>query len=240
MSTENPFQALKGAVDYSWVPVQINHDPQSERLGVDDIRRARKMVDIAFKDKIRSASGEPYVSHLIETEILICQSGYSDDVAMRIAALLHDGPEDTPETLSPEVIRENFGQDVARLVEGVTKQKSIGQPWKEGWELFIEKLSIATDERIIIIELADRNSNLRDALRNSISQDAANGRKVGRRFWDIYKTSTPEDQLWMYEEMLKLFRKRAKGRTTPLLEDYEANVSVLRDVIEAYSFQDQE
>ena len=44
MSTENPFQSLKEAVDYSWVPVQINHDSQSERLGVEDIRRAASDV----------------------------------------------------------------------------------------------------------------------------------------------------------------------------------------------------
>lgn len=234
---QDPFSTIENAVAVSWQLEKHNYDPRSAELTEADVARARQLIDVAFYDKVRSASGAPYVVHLRETEALICGAGYADDIVLRIAGLLHDGPEDVGDRLGHDVIVHYFGEDVARLVSGVTKESHSGQYWREGWQQFIDKLRGATDERVIMLELADRNSNLRDALRNSFAPDTGDGRKVGPNFWSIYTTSTPEDQLWMYEQMLVMFKEKARGRTNPLLEDFAANVATLRDVIEAYKFQ---
>ncbi|MFA5358858.1 MAG: RelA/SpoT family protein [Patescibacteria group bacterium] len=103
-------------------------------------------------------SGEPYFSHPYNAALILAQIKMSP--TMIAAALLHDVPEETEITISQ--IKKEFGEDIAFLVEGVTK---VGKVKYRGVERYIENLrkmfvAMAVDLRVIIIRFADRLDNL--------------------------------------------------------------------------------
>jgi GTP diphosphokinase / guanosine-3',5'-bis(diphosphate) 3'-diphosphatase len=106
------------------------------------------------------ATGDPYIVHpLIVTEIL---AGYGMDSATLQAALLHDTVEDTPATL--DAIAAEFGDEVASLIDGVTKLDRIEfSSREEAQAATIRKMVIAMarDVRVLLIKLADRLHNIR-------------------------------------------------------------------------------
>ena len=106
------------------------------------------------------ATGDPYIVHpLIVTGIL---AGYGMDSATLQAALLHDTVEDTPATL--DAIAADFGQEVASLIDGVTKLDRIEfSSREEAQAATIRKMVIAMarDLRVLLIKLADRLHNIR-------------------------------------------------------------------------------
>ena len=107
-------------------------------------------------------SGDPYISHPIAVAEIVAQLGLDTDSIC--AAFLHDTVEDCPEKTSLEKVMELFGGDVALLVDGVTKIKSINIEDKE--EEHIENvrrmlLAMSKDIRVIFIKLCDRVHNMR-------------------------------------------------------------------------------
>ncbi len=108
----------------------------------------------------RRKSGEPYIVHpLIVTGIL---AGYGLDEATLVAALLHDTVEDTDVTI--EQIAAEFGDEVAELIDGVTKLDRIEFATREEAQAAtIRKMVIAMarDVRVLLIKLADRLHNVR-------------------------------------------------------------------------------
>ncbi len=105
-------------------------------------------------------SGEPYFGHCLSVAIILAE--LKMDKSTIIAALLHDTVEDTDVTL--EDIKEEFGEQVSLLVDGVTKMSSIKFQNKEARqaETFRKMLlSMAKDIRVIIIKFADRLHNMR-------------------------------------------------------------------------------
>src|SRR5262249_15427475 len=105
-------------------------------------------------------SGEPFINHPFGVA-KICAELQLDDEAIA-AALLHDVVEDTGATV--EDVRAEFGDEVATLVEGVTKLTRISfqsreQAQAENYRKMI--LAMARDERVILIKLADRLHNMR-------------------------------------------------------------------------------
>lgn len=157
--------------------VPLQDTGADERLPEDAaelFRRAREAIPHADHDLIRRAylfardahqgqtraSGEPYVSHSVAVATILV--GLRLDAATIAAALLHDVPEDTPRTL--DEIRDQFGPEIASLVDGVTKLGRI--EWKSREERQAENLrkmflAMAKDIRIILIKLADRVHNMR-------------------------------------------------------------------------------
>lgn len=106
-------------------------------------------------------SGEPYISHPIAVACILLD--YRMDTDTIVAALLHDVVEDTDVTL--ETLAKKFGNDVARLVDGVTKIKHVPlvNTKEEQKAETTRKILIAMskDIRVIIIKLADRLHNMR-------------------------------------------------------------------------------
>ena len=105
-------------------------------------------------------SGEPYIIHPISVAIILYNLGM--DGESMAAALLHDVVEDTD--MTKENIQEDFGEDVANLVEGVTKLSKVPIFTKEEQQAEnVRKMLMAMsqDIRVIIIKLADRIHNMR-------------------------------------------------------------------------------
>ena len=123
------------------------------------VRRAYAYGEEAHGEQKR-VSGEPYFTHPIAVAMLIAELGM--DPATIAAALLHDVPEDTPRT--NEDIRRQFGEEIGRLVEGVTKLGRLqGQSRDAHQAENIRKmfLAMADDLRVVVIKLADRLHNMR-------------------------------------------------------------------------------
>ncbi len=124
------------------------------------IEKAYHVAAEAHKYQKRK-SGEPYIIHPLNTAIIIAEIGMDADTV--IGALLHDAVEDT--NLSLDDIREMFGNDVAVMVDGVTKltELSLDVDKIEAQAENLRKMFIAMakDIRVVLIKLADRLHNLR-------------------------------------------------------------------------------
>jgi len=123
------------------------------------LRQAYEFSDRAHAGQKRS-SGEPFIEHCHEVALILAEL-HMDSTTIA-AGLLHDVVEDTKYTL--EDIREDFGDEVAELVDGVTKIgavkfHSIEEQQVEYFRKML--LSMANDIRVIIIKLSDRMHNMR-------------------------------------------------------------------------------
>ena len=132
------------------------------RVDLPLVERAYERAAAAHAGQKRS-SGDPYLTHTIGTcqNLVDLLEGHLD-TPTACAALLHDTVEDTPITL--EEIRSEFGDEVAWLVDGVTKISglhfdSAEQKQAENFRKML--LSMARDLRVIFIKLADRLHNMR-------------------------------------------------------------------------------
>lgn len=131
----------------------------NKAIDCDLIRRAYVFSAKVHKDQLR-LSGEPYLVHPMEVAYLLaCLRGDASTIA---AGLLHDAVEDTLTT--PKEVEDLFGEDVAHLVDGVTKLSKIAYSSKQQSQLeSLRKLilAMAKDIRVVLIKLADRLHNMR-------------------------------------------------------------------------------
>ena len=126
-------------------------------------------------------SGEPYIRHPLAVAHIVARLGL-DDVTIA-ASLLHDAVEDTDVALA--VIEADFGPEVARIVDGVTKLDRLQYDTREQQQAAsVRKMivAIARDLRVLIIKLADRLHNLRTlAVLPAFKQDY-----IARETLDVY------------------------------------------------------
>ena len=132
-------------------------DPSSRAL----IRKAYEFALEKHKDQKRK-SGEPYIQHPIEVAYICAQ--LQSGPATIAAAFLHDVIEDTDATV--EQIQEMFGDDVAKIVDALTKiqRMKLSHMTAEDFEAEDHRkifLGMAKDVRVIIVKLADRLHNMR-------------------------------------------------------------------------------
>ncbi len=147
-----------------------SHTPSSKRLveayelahpgyGTALIVAAFDAAEQAHRGQFRK-SGEPYLVHPLGVAQIVCDLGV-DEVTIA-AALLHDAVEDTDLSLSD--VEANFGDQVARVVDGVTKLDRLSFESKEAQQAATMRkmlLAMARDPRVLVIKLADRLHNMR-------------------------------------------------------------------------------
>lgn len=135
----------------------------------DEVARIGRAAEFAIKAHHgqKRTSGEDYVNHTFAVAAIVHELGLDSDVV--IAALLHDSVEDTQVTL--DQVKQEFGDDVARLVDGVTKMEVIqefsshkgGKSSQDAKAENLRKMMLAMvdDVRVVLIKLCDRLHNMR-------------------------------------------------------------------------------
>lgn len=127
------------------------------RADVSLVERAFQAAEKAHSEQLRK-SGEPYISHPVAVSQILADLGIGATTIA--AALLHDTVEDTPYSL--EMVRADFGEEIAMLVDGVTKLDKIKFGDSAQAET-VRKMVVAMskDIRVLVIKLADRLHNAR-------------------------------------------------------------------------------
>ena len=147
------------------------------------IEKAYRIGKEAHKDQVRK-SGEPYIIHPLWVGIILAELEMDKETI--VAGMLHDVVEDTEMTLD-DITRE-FGEEVALLVDGVTKlgQLSYSQDKLEVQAENLRKmfLAMAKDIRVIIIKLADRLHNMRTL---EFMTEAKQKEKARRRWISMHR-----------------------------------------------------
>ncbi len=130
-------------------------DASNEDVSI--VERAFVAAENAHRGQLRK-SGDPYITHPVAVAEILVDFGL--DPATIAAALLHDTVEDT--SYSPTKLREEFGDEVASLVEGVTKLDRLTYgPTAEAETVRKMVVAMAKDIRVLVIKLADRLHNAR-------------------------------------------------------------------------------
>jgi len=146
----------------------------------------------------KRASGDPYFSHPVEVAGLMTDLKLDQETI--VTALLHDTVEDTLVTI--EDIRTNFGPEVARLVDGVTKLSKIEQmPENERAAENLRKflLAMSEDIRVLLVKLADRLHNMRTL---HFIKSPEKRKRIARETMDIYAPLA--ERVGMYEYMREM------------------------------------
>ncbi|WP_104192803.1 bifunctional (p)ppGpp synthetase/guanosine-3',5'-bis(diphosphate) 3'-pyrophosphohydrolase [Cryobacterium sp. Y82] len=142
-----------GAVDRLIKTVRLNHP----KVDLSIIERAYTAAERAHDGQLRR-SGEPYITHPVAVAQILADLGIGTKTIA--AALLHDTVEDTEYTL--DALRADFGDEIAMLVDGVTKLDKVKYGDSTQAET-VRKMIVAMskDIRVLIIKLADRLHNAR-------------------------------------------------------------------------------
>jgi len=146
----------------------------------------------------KRASGDPYFSHPIEVAGLMTDLKLDQDTV--ITALLHDTVEDTLATI--EDVELQFGSDIARLVDGVTKLSKLEQmPEDERAAENLRKffLAMSEDLRVLLVKLADRLHNMRTL---HFIKSPEKRQRIARETMDIYAPLA--ERVGMYEYMREM------------------------------------
>ncbi|MFI2205885.1 RelA/SpoT family protein [Streptomyces sp. NPDC020192] len=154
--------ALLGPAVRGKLPDAISHVVEAHRAhhpdaDLDPLRRAYVLAESSHRGQMRK-SGEPYITHPLAVTLILAELGA--ETTTLTASLLHDTVEDTDVTL--DQVREQFGEEVRYLVDGVTKLEKVDYGAAAEPETF-RKMLVATgsDVRVMSIKLADRLHNMR-------------------------------------------------------------------------------
>lgn len=212
---------------------------------VDDelIRRAFTVADKAHQGQLRK-SGEEYITHPVAVSEILAQLGLNTTTV--VASLLHDTVEDTPYSL--EQLRSDFGDEVANLVDGVTKlDKLTYGPTAEAETVRKMVIAMSRDIRVLVIKLADRLHNARTwgfvssdsaarKARETLDIYAPLAHRLGMNAikWELEDLSFAVIEPKKYEEITRLVAERSPSRdalTSEVISIVEEDLA--RDGIES-------
>ncbi|KEO92133.1 GTP pyrophosphokinase [Erythrobacter longus] len=179
---------------YELVERVLGYDPDADEAA---LNRAY-VYTVQKHGSQKRASGDPYFSHPIEVAGLMTDLQLDQETIM--TALLHDTVEDTLVTI--EDIEANFGKEVARLVDGVTKLSKIEtMPENERAAENLRKflLAMSEDIRVLLVKLADRLHNMRTL---HFIKKPEKRQRIARETMDIYAPLA--ERVGMYEYMREM------------------------------------
>ncbi|MEP0392971.1 MAG: bifunctional (p)ppGpp synthetase/guanosine-3',5'-bis(diphosphate) 3'-pyrophosphohydrolase [Erythrobacter sp.] len=179
---------------YELVERVLEYDPDADEAA---LNRAY-VYTVQKHGSQKRASGDPYFSHPVEVAGLMTDLQLDQETIM--TALLHDTVEDTLATI--EDIEANFGPDVARLVDGVTKLSKIeAMPEDERAAENLRKflLAMSEDIRVLLVKLADRLHNMRTL---HFIKKPEKRQRIARETMDIYAPLA--ERVGMYEYMREM------------------------------------
>ncbi len=206
-----------------------------------DIRMVERAYDRAadcHKDQKRR-SGDPYITHPLAVATILAELGMNTETIC--AALLHDTIEDTPYTLAE--LRREFGEDIAALVDGVTKLDKVKYGDSAEAET-VRKMVVAMsrDIRVLVIKLADRLHNMRTLRymprdkqerksRETLEIFAPLAHRLGMNTikWELEDLSFATLYPKRYDEIARLVSQRAPRRDVFLQEVIADLYEDLRD-----------
>ena len=189
------------------------------------IRRAFEVADRAHTGQ-RRRSGEPYITHPLAVARILADLGMTSPTI--VAALLHDTVEDTEYTL--DMLTADFGDEVAHLVDGVTKLDKVKYGETSAAETVRKMVvAMARDIRVLVIKLADRLHNMRtlaampDGKRESKAREtleifAPLAHRLGMNTIKFELEDLSFQYLYpkRYEEIVRLVTERAPERNAQL------------------------
>jgi guanosine-3',5'-bis(diphosphate) 3'-pyrophosphohydrolase len=173
-------------------------------------------------------SGDPYITHPLAVTTILADIGMTEPTL--VAALLHDTVEDTPYTL--EQVRADFGDEVAQLVDGVTKLDKVKYGDSAQAET-IRKMIVAMsrDIRVLVIKLADRLHNMRTlryvrqetqerVARETLDIYAPLAHRLGMNTikWELEDLAFATLHPKIYDEIVRMVAERAPSRDSFLAE----------------------
>ncbi|MFD5896301.1 MULTISPECIES: RelA/SpoT family protein [unclassified Streptomyces] len=200
--------------------VRIN-DPKIETAILRQIERAYQVAERWHRGQKRK-SGDPYITHPLAVTTILAELGM--DPATLMAGLLHDTVEDTEYGL--DTLRKDFGDQVALLVDGVTKLDKV----KFGEAAQAETVrkmvvAMAKDPRVLVIKLADRLHNMRTMrylkrekqekkARETLEIYAPLAHRLGMNTikWELEDLAFAILYPKMYDEIVRLVAERAPKR----------------------------
>jgi GTP diphosphokinase / guanosine-3',5'-bis(diphosphate) 3'-diphosphatase len=205
-------------------------DPKGQVL----VRKAYERAAVAHNGQHR-LSGEEYVNHPLEVAAILADLEL--DAETIAAALLHDTVEDT--NLTADEVKKEFGTEVARLVEGVTKLGRISlrtDQQQQAENIRKMMVAMAEDLRVVLIKLADRLHNMRtleplaEPKRRKISRETldiyaplAHRLGIGQIKWELEDLAFRNLEPEAFEDVVKRINRKRHER--------EALVSDLREIL---------
>jgi guanosine-3',5'-bis(diphosphate) 3'-pyrophosphohydrolase len=216
------------------------HHPNAD---IADINRAFEVARTAHTGQTRK-SGEDYITHPVAVTQILAELGLNEITL--IASLLHDTVEDTPYSLTQ--LRADFGDEIANLVDGVTKlDKLTYGPTAEAETVRKMVIAMSRDIRVLVIKLADRLHNARTwsyvssesaqrKARETLDIYAPLAHRLGMNAikWELEDLSFAVLEPKKFEEISRLVAERSPSRdalTSEVIEAVQGDLS--RDSINA-------
>ncbi len=206
-----------------------------------DLRQIERAYDVAahyHRDQKRK-SGDPYITHPLAVATILAELGMNTETV--VAALLHDTVEDTPYQL--DELRGDFGDEIAALVDGVTKLDKVKYGDAAEAETVRKMVvAMARDIRVLVIKLADRLHNMRTLrymprhkqekkARETLEVFAPLAHRLGMNTlkWELEDLSFATLYPKRFDEIARLVSERAPRRDLFLQEVIENVSTDLRD-----------
>src|SRR3954451_4803490 len=212
--------------------VRANHPKADLAL----LERAYRTAEHLHRNQTRK-SGDPFITHPLAVTTILADIGMTEPTL--VAALLHDTVEDTPYTL--DELRSDFGDEVARLVDGVTKLDKV-QYGETAQAETIRKMIVAMsrDIRVLVIKLADRLHNMRTVryvkqstqerqATESLDVYAPLAHRLGMNTikWELEDLAFATLHPKIYDEIVRMVAERAPSRDqflTQVIEQVEEDL----------------
>jgi len=192
-----------------------------ENVDEELLRRAFTVANEAHAGQVRK-SGEEYITHPVAVSEILAELGLNTTTV--VASILHDTVEDTPYSL--DQLRVDFGDEVANLVDGVTKlDKLTYGPTAEAETVRKMVIAMSRDIRVLVIKLADRLHNARTwgfvssesatrKARETLDIYAPLAHRLGMNAikWELEDLSFAVLEPKKYEEITRLVAERSPSR----------------------------